>query len=113
MKISYKHLSRTLSGSVPINEISKKLFQLGHEHEIDGKIFDIEFTPNRGDCLSLLGLSRDLEVFYERNENFITIYKDEIKPLNFNFINHAQEHCPNISFLKIEIDEIISHIRTI
>ena len=108
MKISYKHLSRTLSGSVSINEISKKLFQLGHEHEIDGKIFDIEFTPNRGDCLSLLGLSRDLEVFYERNENFITIYKDEIKPLNFNFINHAQEHCPNISFLKIEIDEIIS-----
>ena len=108
MKISYKHLSRTLSGSVPINEISKKLFQLGHEHEIDGKIFDIEFTPNRGDCLSLLGLSRDLEVFYERNENFITIYKDEIKPLNFNFTNHAQEHCPNISFLKIEIDEIIS-----
>ena len=42
------------------NDLSKKLFQLGHEHEIDGDIFDMEITPNRGDCLSLIGLSRDL-----------------------------------------------------
>ena len=27
--------------------------------------FDIEFTPNRGDCLSVQGLVRDLAVFYK------------------------------------------------
>ena len=32
---------------------------------IDNKIFDMELTPNRGDCLSLDGLLRDLNLFYD------------------------------------------------
>ena len=40
-----------------------KLFQLGHEHEIEDQIFDLELTPNRGDCLSLYGILRDLKHF--------------------------------------------------
>ena len=28
-------------------------------------IFDIEITPNRGDCISLKGLLQDLNVFYD------------------------------------------------
>ena len=64
MKISYKDLLGFLKNEPSKDEISKKLFQLGHEHEINGDIFDIEFTPNRGDCLSVHGLARDLNIFY-------------------------------------------------
>ena len=65
MKIAYKHLLSFLKNKPSIEDISEKLFQLGHEHEIEGSIFDMEFTPNRGDCLSVFGLARDLNVFYE------------------------------------------------
>ena len=65
MKIAYKHLLNFLVDKPDIEELSSKLLQLGHEHEINDSIFDMEFTPNRGDCLSLLGLARDLNVFYK------------------------------------------------
>ena len=59
MKIHYQHLLRFIKEKVSIKDLSEFLFQLGHENEIENEILDIEFTPNRGDCLSLLGLSRD------------------------------------------------------
>ena len=64
MKIVYSHLVQHIEESPSIEQISDSLFQLGHEHEIDGGIFDMEFTPNRGDCLSINGLLRDLAAFY-------------------------------------------------
>ena len=64
MKISYKHLVEYIKSKPDINDLSEKLFQLGHEHKIEENIFDMEFTPNRGDCLSINGLLRDLSVFY-------------------------------------------------
>jgi len=66
MKISYSHLAKAFAKSISIEDMSDKLFQLGHEHEIiNNKIFDLELTPNRGDCFSVLGLARDLGSFYE------------------------------------------------
>ena len=111
MKISYSHLAKAFAKSISIEDMSDKLFQLGHEHELDGEIFDIEFTPNRGDCLSLLGLSRDLGIFYEKKENFISIFDGPIKPLSINFLNEAEEDCPKISFLNIEIDGDIANYK--
>ena len=102
MKIAYKHLLRSLLDKPDINDLSNKLFQLGHEHEIEKSIFDMEFTPNRGDCLSLQGLTRDLNVFYETDLD-IPIYLKDIPLLDFNFINSAQDKCPQISFLNIVI----------
>ena len=64
MKIAYSHLISRIKEKPSISELSKYLFQLGHEHEIEDGIFDMEFTPNRGDCLSVNGLLRDLSVFY-------------------------------------------------
>ena len=90
MKIAYQHLLRFLVDNPSIEDLSKKLFQLGHEHEIEDSIFDMEFTPNRGDCLSLLGLARDLNVFYKTNLD-VSIYEDELAPLNLNFINQTKE----------------------
>ena len=105
MKIPYKHLAQYISSDTDINHLSEKLFQLGHEHEIFDEIFDMEFTPNRGDCLSLHGLLRDLRVFYDIDFNK-NIYEKDIKPFSFEFLNDAKDACSNISFLKLEIDEI-------
>ena len=69
MKIAYKHIVDGLEETPSIVDLSEKLFQLGHEHEIDNDIFDFEFTPNRGDCLSLKGIIRDLKVFYKIKES--------------------------------------------
>ena len=102
MKIAYSHLIKYIPSNPSILDISEKLFQLGHEHEIQDNFYIMEFTPNRGDCLSLLGLLRDLNVFYEVNFNF-NFFKDEIKPFEFNFINNAKNACPRISFLLLEI----------
>ena len=102
MKVAYQHLLSYIDGDPSSKEISDRLFQLGHEHEINNDVFDIEFTPNRGDCLSLRGLLRDLNLFYETNIEFET-YRNDIKNFEFNFENNAQELCPKISFLKVDI----------
>ena len=105
MKIAYKHLVKNIIGNPSIDEISDRLFQLGHEHEIEENIFNMEFTPNRGDCLSLNGLLRDLSVFYDLNASQ-EIYNEKLKLLNIDFENLSQDICPQISFLKLEIENI-------
>ena len=64
MIISKNHLRRFLKKDFNDEELSSTLFQLGHENEIVKDLIDIEITPNRGDCLSLFGLARDLNNFY-------------------------------------------------
>ncbi len=105
MKISYKHLSQRILSSPDIDELSERLFHLGHEHEINDQIFDLEITPNRGDCLSVDGLLRDLGLFYDYQENN-KIFEKKIDPFEFEFINNVPNQCKKISFLKIVIDEI-------
>jgi phenylalanyl-tRNA synthetase beta chain len=105
MKIAYNHLVNHIQEKPSMEMISEKLFQLGHEHEIHGNIFDMEFTPNRGDCLSINGLLRDLAAFYtvDCKQN---ICNEKLDTLKIDFTNLSQDICPNISFLKIEVEEI-------
>ena len=105
MKIAYSHLSQHIEENTTIQQISDSLFQLGHEHEIEGEIFDMEFTPNRGDCLSLNGLLRDLAVFYTVDFNQ-EIYTEKLKDLKIDFENLSESICPQISFLKLEIENV-------
>ena len=107
MKIAYEHLIKFIPSRPSIENISEKFFQLGHEHEIENNIFDMELTPNRGDCLSINGLLRDLSVFYEVTPNN-EIYTDDTKSLDLNFVNNSPEACPSISFLKIKIQGEVS-----
>ena len=107
MKLAYEHLINFIPSKPSVEDISQKFFQLGHEHEIQDNIFDMELTPNRGDCISLKGLLRDLAVFYEVQLN-VPLYENNIESLDINFINKAQEACPHISFLKIDIASEIS-----
>ena len=64
MKISRNWLSKFLSLSKNV-DLENELTQLGLEVDSikkykDDYIIDIEFTPNRGDCLSVYGTARDL-----------------------------------------------------
>ena len=105
MKIAYSHLVQHISETPSIDQISEKLFQLGHEHEIHDNIFDIEFTPNRGDCLSINGLLRDLGVFFNVDIKQ-DIYTKELNELLIDFENLSEDICPQITFLKLEIEEL-------
>src|SRR6056300_908753 len=105
MKIAYSHLVQYMPENPTIEQISDSLFQLGHEHEVEDNIFDMEFTPNRGDCLSINGLLRDLAVFYTIDYKQ-DIYNGELIELSMDFENHSEDICPKISFLKLEIDKV-------
>ena len=104
MKIVYSHLLNLLEQQPKLEELSELLFQLGHEHEIDGEVLNMEITPNRGDCLSLKGLARDLNYFYQAKE--LPKSDMEMPALDLQFDNKAQELCPNISFMEIEIEKV-------
>ena len=105
MKFIYQDLLNFLSEKPSIEILSEKLFQLGHEHEIDGNVFLMELTPNRGDCLSLNGLARDLNIFFRKVDPF-RVFEADIEPLNLNFKNLSTQACPKISFLQIEIESV-------
>ena len=107
MKFLFNHIKNFIDQDITIEDLSEKLIQLGHENTFNQNIIDIEFTPNRGDCLSLLGIARDLGAFYKIKE--IEFYNCEIKEYDINFKNTIKETCPNISFLKIDIDAINSN----
>ena len=100
MKFIYQDLLNFLAKKPSKDLLSEKLFQLGHEHEIDGDIFDMELTPNRGDCLSLNGIARDLNIFFGKTEAF-KVYEGDIDKLYLNFKNLSPEVCPKIHFLEI------------
>ena len=44
MKIAYSHLVQHIEENPSMEHLSDILFQLGHEHEIEDGIFDMEFT---------------------------------------------------------------------
>ena len=107
MKLVYQDLLNFLYEKPSKQVLSDKLFQLGHEHEIHGDVFDMELTPNRGDCLSLIGLARDLNVFFGISDA-VEIYTDNIEKLDIDFENFATDECAKISFLEIEIEKVPS-----
>jgi Phenylalanyl-tRNA synthetase beta subunit len=107
MKALVNDLKVRIKDPISTEELSDLLFQLGHENNIENNIIDIDITPNRGDCLSLLGILRDLKNFYEIDAKYET-YEEILDSFNLNFINESIESCPNISFLKIDIDETTS-----
>ena len=110
MKALVSNIKARIKDPITTEELSDLLFQLGHENNIQNNIIDIDITPNRGDCLSVLGILRDLKNFYEIDTKYET-HEEILDSFNLNFFNEGIESCPNISFLKIEIDEPISNYK--
>lgn len=105
MLVSKNHLRKFLKKDMSDDELSSRLFQLGHENEFVNNLIDLEITPNRGDCLSLYGIARDLNNFYDFSEN-LEVFNEEIAELQFNFQNNAIDDCPRIAFLLIEVEDL-------
>ena len=57
--------------------------------------------------LSVYGLARDLNTIHDVDFS-MSIYKDRIDELDFDFKNEEKDFCPKISFLKIEVENTTS-----
>ena len=111
MKIHINHLKRFIKDDIDADELSEKLMHLGHENTYKKGIFDLEITPNRGDCLSIKGILRELNNFYDVDYSFKT-FNGKIEEFDFNFINSSENDCPVINFLHIEVDKIPSQYKS-
>jgi phenylalanyl-tRNA synthetase beta chain len=74
MNISYNWLKELIDISMPAEELGQRLTDVGlavegiHAHG-DDLVFDIDLTSNRPDCLSHLGVSREVGVISEKKLN--------------------------------------------
>lgn len=60
MKLPLNWLKKFVDVNESIQAVADRFYSLGFEVEsIEGDILDLEITPNRGDCLSILGLARE------------------------------------------------------
>ena len=80
MKALLSDIKARIKDPILNNELSGLLFQLGHENDIQDNIIDIDITPNRGDCLSLLGILRDLKNFYQIDTKYETLPNITLSP---------------------------------
>jgi phenylalanyl-tRNA synthetase beta chain len=60
MKVPYKWLKEYINFDLSAEELCTKLTMVGFETEEAGDLFEVEITPNRGDCLSVIGLAREV-----------------------------------------------------
>ena len=83
MKLLKQDILKRVKKIAHFDDISKMLLQLGHENNLEDSLVDLELTPNRGDCFSLLGILRDLHSLTETNIEF-PIYDGEIEELELS-----------------------------
>lgn len=71
MKISYEWLKDYLKDLPPIEKVAEDLTMHSFETEMINKdILDVEAPTNRGDCLSHLGIAREIRAIYgDENKN--------------------------------------------
>ena len=84
MKVSLSWLKRYVDWDDSIAELSRKLTMAGLEVEkiekISGEsVFELEITPNRADCLSMLGISREVSAIFNKK-----LIVPTIKKVNFS-----------------------------
>ncbi len=103
MKISKNWISEFLHIPKGIN-LEDELTQLGLEVDTitknkDDYIIDIEFTPNRGDCLSVLGTTRDLAAYKNKKIKLPSISPYTLERKNNIFRNLFSDICPEYRFM--------------
>ena len=116
-----KYLLSFLQDYVEITESPEKLAadlsMFAHEVESiekvgDDVVFDLEITPNRGDCLSHLGLARQIAAMYNREVKSITYNVESIETESLDKKIEVQisdpKICPRYTACVIDNIEILS-----
>ncbi|MBS83111.1 MAG: phenylalanine--tRNA ligase subunit beta [Gammaproteobacteria bacterium] len=103
MKVSVKWLSEYLEPVKKDKKLSIKMTALGLEvskiyQSKSDQIIDIEMTPNRGDCLSIYGIARDLK----------SLYKSKLKPITKQILINKPNVNKNIGNINHTISPIYS-----
>ena len=71
MKVSLNWLKDYVSAGIPAGELAHKLTMAGLEVESTAKVsgdtvFELEITPNRSDCLNMLGIAREVSALLNK-----------------------------------------------
>ncbi len=82
MKVSLKWLRDYLDIGTPVEELAERLTMAGMEvkgreafdHDV---ILDLDVTPNRPDCLSIIGIARELAALTEQELNLPQVHYEE------------------------------------
>ena len=100
MNISYRWLKELIDLELSPKQVSDELTRVGlavegiHEHGVDS-VFDIDLTSNRPDCLSHLGIARELGVI-------------TAKPLNERADTHCDVPMPAVLFAPWRYEYLVS-----
>lgn len=83
MKLSLNWLNKYIDHGLSSDELSKRLTMAGLEVESiakygDDVVFELEITPNRPDCLNILGLAREVSAITDKDMsvNGVNEYED-------------------------------------
>ncbi|WP_051179217.1 phenylalanine--tRNA ligase subunit beta [Thermodesulfovibrio thiophilus] len=89
MKVPFNWLKEYIEGSITLNEVASSLTMSGLEVSAieeynDDKVLDIEVTPNRSDCLSIIGIAREIRaIFGLKLKKPTTKIKEELRDDRF------------------------------
>lgn len=69
MKVLFSWLKDYIDGQIELEKLTDSLTMAGLEvgavEDFQGdKVIDIEITPNRADCLSLIGIAREIKALF-------------------------------------------------
>jgi phenylalanyl-tRNA synthetase beta chain len=105
MKISYNWLKEYVDFDASPEQLADDLSLFGHEVESieevgDDSVLDFEITPNRGDCLSILGIAREIAALYNlkvKSEKLKVEVKSEKSNKNIQVKIEKSEICPRFT----------------
>lgn len=89
MKVPFNWLKEYIEGIITLNEVASSLTMSGLEVSAieeynDDKVLDIEVTPNRSDCLSIIGIAREIRaIFGLKLKKPTTKIKEELRDDSF------------------------------
>lgn len=89
MKVSLNWLKDYIAVKIPADTLAQRLTMAGLEVEKihsaqEDKIFEIEVTPNRPDCLNMIGISREVSAILQKKR----------VPLKFRKLKSPSAKCP-------------------
>ena len=104
MRLPIDYLKQFVPNNLTADKLGQVFTSLGHELEsIKDNVLELEITPNRGDCLSVLGLARDLSAELNLPLKY-AIPEAKFAPTDKKIIVEFEDKtvCPRYTYIIIE-----------